>query len=155
MSQSIFVIVSQFVLGMENDTNLAVISWNVNLLGPRKIQMPFLSYFKKCSANIGVAVNPRLSKSSEEGFTKMLGKQIFFNSLWSNSWGIAVIIKDYIELSNIKFKDIIAGNLSKLEFTFKNENTSWTVCTRQTGTKKQNYFSKRCLMIVTIAITTT
>ena len=108
------------MLGTENDTSLAVVSWNINSLGPRKNQMQFLSYFKKCCANIVVAVDTRLSKTSEDSFAKMWGGQIFFNSLCSNSIEIGILVKDGVVLNNVKLTNVIAGNLSKLKFTFRN-----------------------------------
>ena len=35
--------------------------------------------------------------------------------------GIAVLIKDGLDISDTKFTNIIAGNFSKLEFTYKNK----------------------------------
>ena len=68
-----------------------------------------------------IMIDTRLRKSSDESFKKMWGTQVFFNSLCSNSRGIPVLIRDEKELSNIKFENIIAGNLSKLKFSFKDE----------------------------------
>ena len=51
----------------------------------------------------------------------MWGKICYFNSLCGNARGIAVLIKDGVELENLEWKNIIQGNISKLTFTIKHE----------------------------------
>ena len=49
------------------------------------------------------------------------GGTAFFSSLCSNSRDIAVLIKDYADISEAKFSSIIDGNLAKFEFMHTEE----------------------------------
>ena len=51
----------------------------------------------------------------------MWGKICYFNSLYGNARGIAVLIKDGVELENLEWRNILQGNLSILTFTFKHK----------------------------------
>ena len=95
------------MMGMENEAGLAAACWKCNSLGPRKTQMQFLAFFRKCRANIMICIDTRLSKTSEEHFKKLWGGTAFFNSLCSNSRSIAVLIKDVVDISEAKFMSII------------------------------------------------
>ena len=92
-----------------------MVSWNCNSLGPRKSQMQFISFFRKSLANIMIAVDTRLIKAREECFEKLWDGTVFLNSLCLNTRGIAVLIKDGVDISDTKFTNIIAGNFSKLD----------------------------------------
>ena len=68
-----------------------------------------------------ICIDTRLSETSEEYFKKLWGGTAYFNSLCSNSRGIAVLIKDGVDISEAKFTSIIEGNFAKFEFVHKNE----------------------------------
>ena len=102
-----------------NDEGLKLMTWNVNSLGPRESQIRFLTYIQKSPANISVLIDTWLSKTLEAGLKSMWGKTCYFNSLCGNARGIAVLIKDGVELENLEWQNIIQGNLWKFTFTFK------------------------------------
>ena len=104
-----------------NDEGLKLMTWNVNSLGPRESQIRFLAYIKKYPANIIVLIDTQLSNTLEIGMKSMWGNRCYFNSLCGNARGIAVLIKDGVELKNLEWQNIIQGNLSKLTFTFKHK----------------------------------
>ena len=105
-----------------NDECLKLVTWNVNSLGPRESQTRFLAYIKKFPANSIILIDKRLSNSLEIGLRSTWGKRCYFNSLCGNARGIAVLIKDGIELEDLDWQNTIQGNISKLMFTFKKEN---------------------------------
>ena len=107
-------------MGTENEAGLAAVCWNCNSLGPRKTQMQFLAFFRKSRAHIKIFIDTRLSKTSEDHFKQLWGGTAFFNSLCSISRGIAVLIKDGVDISEAKFTSIIEGNFAKFEFVHEN-----------------------------------
>ena len=46
----------------------------------------------------------------------MWGQTCFFNLFSSNSRGIAVLIRDILEISNVQWQIVIKGNFSRLTF---------------------------------------
>ena len=99
-----------------------ILAWNVNILGPKETQRRFIYSIKKTQANLIVLIDTQLSETLETCVKNLWGQRCYFNSLCSNSRGIAVLIKDGIDLENIQWHNIIEGNFSKLTFTFKKEN---------------------------------
>ena len=89
-------------------------SWNVNSLGPRESQIRFLTYIKRYPANIIILIDTRLSNTLEIGLKSMWGKRCYFNSLCGNARGIAVLIKDGVDLENVEWWNIIQGNLTSI-----------------------------------------
>ena len=47
--------------------------------------------------------------------------KIFFNSWTSNARGVAIVIKDSCLITDVKATIIVPGNLTKLNFTYKDE----------------------------------
>ena len=68
-----------------------------------------------------VIIDSGLSKASKKSFLKIWDGTVFFNSICSNSRGVAVLLKDGVEISNTNFTNVINGHYSKFEFVFKNE----------------------------------
>ena len=73
------------------------------------------------SENIFILCDTRLGSANENAFKKLWGEYFFFNSHSSDKRGIAVLIKDCIPINDIKFENILKGNLSKLLFRIKDE----------------------------------
>ena len=91
-------------------------AWNTNSLGPRETQIRILNKCCKSPANIIILVDTRLSEQKEAGFKAMWGQTCFFNSFCSNLRGIAVLIKDNLDINNVQWQNIIKGNFSRLTF---------------------------------------
>ena len=54
-------------------------------------------------------------------FANMWGHKCFFNSLCSNARGIAVLIKDTLDINKILWQNMIKGNFSRLTFVHKEQ----------------------------------
>ena len=50
---------------------------------------------------------------------------MYFNSLRSNARGIAILVKDSCPITNVSSQIIFPGNLTRLNFTYKEE--TWSI----------------------------
>ena len=80
------------------------------------MQIRFLNKCCKSPANIIILVDTRLSEQKEASFKALWGQMCFFNSFCSNSRGIAVLIRDNLEISNVQWQNIIKEHFSRLTF---------------------------------------
>ena len=107
------------------DEEIRLTSWNVNSMGDRKKTRNILNKLNKERSNIFCLVDTRTSKETEHIFQKATKHKLFFNSLRSDARGITILVKDSCPITNITQEIIIPGNLSKLNFTYKEE--KWTI----------------------------
>ena len=63
----------------------------------------------------------RTSKEAEKDCQKNSLHKIFFNSYASNARGVAIVVKDSCPITDVKTIIIVPGNLTKLNFTYKEE----------------------------------
>ena len=114
-----------FCSALENGAKVrekvVAMAWNVNLVGPKKSQIQFLSNIRKSKANLNVSINTRLQGNLDDCFRKLGGGWAFFNSYITNSRGIAVLLKDDFEVEEIIFENVIPGNLSRMTFMLQGE----------------------------------
>ena len=104
--------VPTLVNGAKVSEKLVALTWNTNSLGPKNTQMQFLSYFRKSKVNVTIFVDTRLQGNLEDCFKKFCGGRAFFNSHTSNSRGIAVLLKEDLEVEDVEFENMIIDNLS-------------------------------------------
>ena len=50
---------------------------------------------------------------------------MYFNSIRSNARGVAILVKESCQITNVSAQIIVPGNLTKLSLTYKEEN--WTI----------------------------
>ena len=60
-----------------------------------------------------------LGQGDEDGFRKLWGEKVFFNSYSSSKRGIAVLIKDSAPVTDLEWENGIPGNFSKLSMVVK------------------------------------
>ena len=114
-------LVPTLMTGAKISNKLVALTWNANWLGPKKMQLQFLSYFRKSKANLIILVDTRLQVRSRNVLKKLWDGQAFFNSRTSNSRCIAILMKDDLEVEYVEFKNVLTGNLSRLKFAFMDE----------------------------------
>ena len=75
----------------------------------------------KSHASICLLLDTRTSKEAEKDCQKHSPHKIFFNSWTSNARGVAIVIKDSCPITDVVATNIVPGNLTKLNFTYKDE----------------------------------
>ena len=78
------------------------------------MQTKFLNKLHKLQDNMIILVDTRLSKKQDKIFTKKWGQCCYFNSLCSNSSGMAALIRDTLDILDVVWENKIEGKLSKL-----------------------------------------
>ena len=63
---------------------------------------------------------------------------MFFNSLRSNACGVSILIEESCPITNVSTQDIVPGNLTKLNFTYKEE--TWSIAALYAGNNKDLLF---------------
>ena len=72
--------------------------------------------------NIIVLCDTRLGKTNEDTFRKLWVERVFFNSYSSNKRGIAVLMKYFAFVNDLKWKKFIPNNFPKLSLVVKGVN---------------------------------
>ena len=120
------------------DEEIKLTSWNVNSLGDRKKNKNIFNKLnKECSNNV-VLLDTRTSSETEHHYQKATAHKLYFNSLRSDARGVTILVKDSCPITNITSTAIIPGNLTKFNFTYKDE--KWTIAALYAPNKKDLHF---------------
>ena len=103
------------------DDCIRLTSWNICSLGDPKKRKNIYNKINRSQSNIFLLLDTRTSKEAEWDCQKNSPHQIFFNSYASNARGVAIEIKDSCPIQDVKATIIVPGNLTKLNFTYKDE----------------------------------
>ena len=76
---------------------------------------------RKFKDNMFVLVDTRLSEEQETGIARRWTQHCYFNSLASNSRGMAVLMRDTLDVTDIEWQNVIKGNYSRLTFTYNKQ----------------------------------
>ena len=110
---------------MSLDEDVKLTSWNVNSLGDRQKTRNILNKLNREPSNIICLVDTRTSTETEHIYQQATKHKLYFNSLRSDARGITILVKDTCPITDITQEIVIQGNLTKLNFTHKEE--KWTI----------------------------
>merc|ERR1712082_41936 len=86
-----------------------------------------------------MGVDTRTSPETEHIYQQATKHKLYFNSLRSDARGITILVKDLCPITDITQEIVIQGNLTKLNFTYKEE--KWTIAALYApNTKKIEFF---------------
>ena len=97
----------------------------MNPPGDREKTKNIFNKLNKERSNIFCLLDTRTSPETEHIYQKATKHKLYFNSLRSDARGVTILVKDSCPITNITSTNIIQGNLTKLNFTYKDEN--WTI----------------------------
>ena len=91
--------------------------WNVYSPSDYKTQVKFINKLKSAPENVFVLCDTCLGSDSERVFRKLWGEQAYFNLFSTSQRGLAILIKDCLQIENV-----IKGNYTRFAFKVREQN---------------------------------
>ena len=104
-----------------HDQDVMVTVWNVNSLSVPSKTVSIFDRTDKEKSNLQIFIDTKTSTENEGRYQKLTQHKLHFNSFKPNARGIVVLKKDSYPAKDVTTANIIAGNLTKVTFTFDDE----------------------------------